>query len=364
MDDAEAAVLLLRETFKTFCFADAEMIRAPQLGLDLVNLESRPGLDESSYLAGLLTAVCRPSLHLAPGLLARAPDISGAGTGKGLACKAACVIASGVRPIAFTQGHNEEEFDKRLSTALIQARPAVYLDNVNRVALRSDTLASALSERPASIRIFGQTKDKLLNSSAFIVVTGNGLQITEDLARRFIEFLLDARVEDPESRPFKDGASRFLENILAKRGELLGAILTIWRWGRQNKERLTTGKPLGSYEVWAEWCRDPLLTLGCRDPVERIAETKKSDPHRRHVIEVFEAWSDRHGGERVKASELVEEVQVRICPEERGRRQRVAAFLNRTVGTRAGGYVLRQYKNETLSRPVATYWLEQTEGNT
>lgn len=73
IDEAEAAILLLRDSFKTFCFADAKMIRAPQLGIDLVDLDNPPGLDESAFLAGLMTAVCRPSLHLAPGLLARAP---------------------------------------------------------------------------------------------------------------------------------------------------------------------------------------------------------------------------------------------------------------------------------------------------
>ena len=121
----------------------------------------------------------------------------------------------------------------------------------------------------------------LLNSTAFIAVTGNGLTVTEDLARRFISCELDARCEDPESRPFTSG---FLKDIERQRAELLAAVLTIWRWGRQNAVRLTRGKPLGSYEMWAEWCRDPLLTLGCRDPVERIKSLKANDPRRQADI--------------------------------------------------------------------------------
>jgi hypothetical protein len=38
-------------------------------------------------------------------------------------------------------------------------------------------------------------------------------------------------------------------------------------------------RPLGSFEQWAEWCRDPPLALGCRDPVERIDAVKSDDPH-------------------------------------------------------------------------------------
>ena len=171
---------------------------------------------------------------------------------------------------------------------MIEAQPALFLDNANGVALRSDTLASVLTERPARVRLLGQTRMVPLNSTAFVAVTGNGLTVTEDLARRFIPCELDARCEDPELRPFPAG---FLEDIERRRAELLAAALTIWRWGRQNATALTRGKPLGSFETWAEWCRDPLLTLGCRDPVERIEALKANDPRRQRIAELF-----RHGG--------------------------------------------------------------------
>ena len=32
--------------------------------------------------------------------------------------------------------------------------------------------------------------------------------------------------------------------------------------GRQNRGRLTPGRPLGSYEIWCQWVSDPLLALG------------------------------------------------------------------------------------------------------
>jgi hypothetical protein len=78
-DEARSALLLLRETFKTFCFADAETIQNPNSGVAVVDISKPPGKDESAFLTGLLTAVCRPSLHLAPGLLLRGAPISGAG---------------------------------------------------------------------------------------------------------------------------------------------------------------------------------------------------------------------------------------------------------------------------------------------
>src|SRR5258707_14755731 len=90
----------LREFFRTFPFADAARLYESDLGVEIVDPTKPAGLDESSFLAALLTAVCRQSLELAPGFLCDAPNLSGAGTGQGLLVKGVCVRASGVRPEA------------------------------------------------------------------------------------------------------------------------------------------------------------------------------------------------------------------------------------------------------------------------
>jgi hypothetical protein len=66
--DAALALQVIRETFKTFCFADADTIHDPAVGIPVVDISKPPGRDESTFLVALLTAVCRPSLHLAPGV--------------------------------------------------------------------------------------------------------------------------------------------------------------------------------------------------------------------------------------------------------------------------------------------------------
>jgi hypothetical protein len=154
---AMASLDALRHFFRTFAFADAKTMRDAALGVDVVDQTQPIGLDESSFLIALMTAVCRASLTLAPGILATAPAFSGAGTGKGLATKAICIIASGAPPSAFTAGHDAEELDKRLTAALIDARPAIFLDNYNGKNLTSDILASALTENPCEVRPMGHT---------------------------------------------------------------------------------------------------------------------------------------------------------------------------------------------------------------
>ena len=352
--EAEAALALLRQTFRTFPFADAPRRLDLSLSVEVVDLACLPGQDESAFLNALLTAVCRASLWLAPGLLLTAPAVSGAGTGKGLLARAICTIAFGIRPRAFTMGSDRQELDKRLAAELIEAQPALFLDNVNGIALRSDTLASVLTERPARVRLLGQTRMVPLNSTAFISITGNGLTVTEDLARRFIPCQLDARCEDPELRQFGSG---FLEQIERRRAELLVAGLTIWRWGRQNAPMLPRGKSLGSFETWAEWCRDPLFALGCRDPVERIQVLKANDPRRQRIAELFQVWWEHHGATPVKANQLAEPVKAVADPQGRGR-QYLATFIAGLAGTHAGGFVLS--RQESAGKwTAATYALTE-----
>jgi hypothetical protein len=63
---------------------------------------------------------------------------------------------------------------------------------------------------------------------------------------------------------------------------LLAALLTIWRYGRLGSG-IEQGRLLGSYEQWGEWVHNPLITLGCRDPVERVSEAKVRDPTRQVI---------------------------------------------------------------------------------
>jgi hypothetical protein len=217
VDNAAAALRLIRETFKTFCFADAETVENANHSVPVVDTGKPPGKDESGFLNALLTAACRPSLHLAPGVLLKAAPISGAGAGKGLLARCISIIAFGREPHAVTSGANAEELEKRIAAELIEGReelekriaaeliegsPVLFLDNLNNTAFRSNLLASAITERPARVRVLGRSQMLPLNATAFVIITGNGLSVSEDLARRFITVDFDSQTEDPEVRTF------------------------------------------------------------------------------------------------------------------------------------------------------------------
>jgi hypothetical protein len=346
-EDAFAALLFIRETFKTFCYADAittyDPYETPCFSrkekseidkLKVVDIATAPGKDESAFLAGLLTAVCRPSLHLAPGLLFHAPAISGAGAGKGLLARCICLIAYGREPCAVTSGSTPEELEKRIAAELMGGSPALFLDNLNNVSFRSNLLASAITERPSSVRILGKSQMVQLNASSMVILTGNALTISEDLARRFIEVEFDAGIEDPEERVFP---SDIRAEVARRRPELLAAVLTIWKWGRITPE-IARGRTLGSFETWGRWVRDPLLALGCQDPVLRIGEAKKHDSRRVAIGELFSKWWETHEDRPVALNDLNDAVKLVADPQGRGR-QYLAHKINSLVGTRLAGHV-------------------------
>jgi hypothetical protein len=354
---AKNALHLLRSAFQTFPFADSERFRDTKLNLDLVDIDRPPGLDESAFLAGLMTAVCRPSLYLAPGLMLVAPP-SGSGSGKGLLVRGISLIAYGVRPVPFAPKKGEEQ-EKTITSALLEGRPMVFLDNFNDAVLSSPTLEQAQTERPFAVRMFHTQKFGVLDAAPFIVVAGNGLSPSQDSVRRFggMFVQLNARMENASLRRFPLADQAFLAEIERRRKELLSTVLTIWRWGRQTHEYLKVGLPLGSYSDWTRWCRDPLLTLGCRDPVERLEELAAADPRRQNKLAIFTAWWGHHRNTPVTAKDLHDEVKKLIDPEGGGVLQRIRPWLGHQDGVRLAGFEFRVEKDPRRQRDPATYTL-------
>lgn len=180
----------------------------------------------------------------------------------------------------------------------------------------------------------------------FVCVTGNALQISEDLVRRFMFCELDARCENPELRPFQND---LLADVKACRSDLLTSVLTIWRWGRQNK--LTQGRPLGSYPQWCSWCRDPLLALGCRDVVGRLEELRTNDPVRIETVELFNIWWQQHRDDWMASDQLGQPIKAFLGVSRQARTRR----LDELASTRLGGFVFERYKDPNHKWSPAKY---------
>ena len=334
LDDAKRALATLRRAVRTFPFTDrievdeTFSVDGEEFTVKVVDPKQPPGKDESAFLAALLTAVCRPSLPIAPAIAVRSVSLSGSGVGKKLLLQGVCYVAFGQKVASAALGSGKE-FEKGLVAAVIRPDPCTVIDNINGRKLESATLCTVLSDRPATVRPLGVSELKEANPRMLICVTGNAFTFAEDIVRRNFVVEMDAKVENPELRKF---AGNFLADIAKQRTQLLEAALTVWRFGRQQVK--SSSPPLGGYEEWTAWVRDPLVALGCKDPVSatKIAKAKTADPKRLAAAEIFQSWWQHHRDDNVTANALNEAVKELLEPDPNKRsRQNIASHVSRST---------------------------------
>ncbi len=169
------------------------------------------------------------------------------GSGKGLLSKVLLMPALGMLPTPMTEASHDEEWRKRITSALLGAPTTVLLDNLTR-PLDSGALAAALTTNEWSDRILGKSEQVNVPVRCVWVATANNTTLSGEISRRCIRIRIDPRIDKPWNREgFKH--PRLDEWAAANRGDLIWAALVLCRYGLQQG---TPGRVLGSYEAWAD----------------------------------------------------------------------------------------------------------------
>lgn len=169
------------------------------------------------------------------------------GTGKGLLAEMLLFPALGVSPTAMTEAATDEEWGKVITSNLLMAPTAIYIDNLNRM-LASGKLAAALTAREYSDRVLGSSEQVSLPVRCVWVATANNPTLSTEISRRCIRIRIDPRLDEPWKRAgFRHVKLRSW--VETNRGQLIWAALIICRYGMQHG---TTGPALGSYENWSD----------------------------------------------------------------------------------------------------------------
>ena len=156
------------------------------------------------------------------GALARLRRSRG-GSGKSMIVDIAAILATGETAPVFAQGHDLEEFEKRLSVQLMAGRQIIAIDNINN-ELDGDLLNQSLTQLRIDLRILGLSKKVTVRCSTVITATGNNLKLVGDLTRRAVIGRLDPETDRPEIRQFDYDP---LVDARENRAELVAAALTI-----------------------------------------------------------------------------------------------------------------------------------------
>jgi hypothetical protein len=244
--------------------------------------------DRAVALSETFTAVARRGLPFAP---LHGFDGPVAGSGKSSIVDIASILATGHEAPVIAQGKNADEFEKRLSTALMRGDPIIAIDNCSQ-PLEGDLLNQALTQPFLDLRILGFSKSLRTQAKALISGTGNNLTVVGDLTRRSLVGRLDPKCERPELREFNyDPIADAKEN----RGELVVAVLTVLR-AYHGAGRPKRPKPaLQSFVPWSNMVRGALIWLGQGDPVKTMDRLRKTDPITASLKAALAVWRDVFG---------------------------------------------------------------------
>jgi putative DNA primase/helicase len=253
----------------------------------------------SGAMSMLMTPVLRGMMNVAPMHVVTKPA---AGTGGSYMQDITAAIATGERcPVLSLTLNNDEENEKRLSSAALTGQPIIAIDNMTGT-LMGDFLCQLIERPMPQVRLLGRSELVTIANNHCVVSNGNNVTIGADAVRRTVQISLDANVENPESRTFSRDP---VAEVLADRGRYVAAVLVIARAFR------VAGMPAKlpprlSFQDWSNNVRSPLAWLGWPDPDESIKAVRAADPISAKLHAVIAAWvSELKVGVGYHTSELV-----------------------------------------------------------
>lgn len=263
-------------------------------------------LDKGIMLAGILTAVMRPTLDTAPAFGFDAPV---QGSGKSLLAMCLAVLASGETPDVWPHvTNNEEEVRKRLTTALKDGARSIIWDNILGV-FDSASIAGLLTSPVFSDRVLGQSEKVTMPNKMLFLMTGNNMVLAGDMPRRVLKCRIDPVSDRPFAREFKLDPLQYVKD---NRQMMVSAALTIIRGYLSDIFGERAAGRMASFELWDDLVRQPVAWVNrevCAgeysDPMEAVEAAQATDPEQEVLSDLLEAAHGEFGGEPFTAKELL-----------------------------------------------------------
>jgi hypothetical protein len=213
--------------------------------------------DKANVIAVPLTMTGRMFFNLVPLFVF---DASTAGSGKGLLASTISLIKTGEPPRVMELPADGEEQRKKITSALLAGQELMMWDESH--VIQGRTLAAILTAEKYSDRILGGNKMMSVVNRFTQVALGNNVEVWGDMKRRVVPARLVPDTEHPEDRD--DFRHPDLEQwVLSHRGELLAAVLTIWRnWIAKGRPEADAG--MGSFERWSRTVGGALQAAGIK----------------------------------------------------------------------------------------------------
>jgi len=226
------------------------------------------------------------------------------GTGASLLVDALTYAAIGRSPGVMTEGRDDDEWRKRITSRLRDGDRMILIDNLRR-HLDSANLAAAITARIWKDRLLGTSDELAIPVQCGWVATGNNPALSSEMTRRTVRIRMDAKTDRPWlGREFRH------PNLLAwcgeHRGELARAALVLGQaWIAEGKPMPDDAPVLGMFESWSQVMGGILKVAGIPGFLGNLSEFyDASDSEGADIRAFLSAWWEKHGQEKVTPAEL------------------------------------------------------------
>jgi hypothetical protein len=236
-----------------YTYKSSVTIEDVQTALETINkpLKDIPFADDTSLAHSLvlpLTFLCNPMYQgNTPIFLIDSPRN---GIGKTLLVQALLTPILGEIPNCPFATPNDEEMQKRITTAVLDADRYFVLDNIPEgIIYDVPSLANAITTGKYKARRLGSNTSVVGDFNAIVIMTGNNPQFTMEIARRCVRIKLADKKRRPEGYAIPD----LIEYCQQHREEILNAYLTIIRYAVQEglMKSMYAGIIMPSFEQWS-----------------------------------------------------------------------------------------------------------------
>ncbi len=279
-----------------------------------------PWADELQFikwLTGLFTVIVRPMLNVSPVLFIQA---NRAGGGKSYLTKILGLIPHGAVPPEISWPEDKLGRDRELKNELVgkvsSGLTMAAIDNVpDGEALQSPLLCQFATSPEFTARQFHDNSGKHVGgvNHLFLVVNGNNIQASGDLAQRAITVRLESPLEDPRSQPVEQfgpmGDALAYCSEPSNRRELLTDLLTIIAGWIRNGSPKQKGESWGTFLQFVEGPVAMVRWVTGLDPLSDRKEALEDDPETEAIGEIWRGIKALVDGDAFTVGELLKAME-------------------------------------------------------
>lgn len=298
------------------------------LKAELAEFEFEKPEDLSAALCAILTAVIRPGLPLAPAFNFNAAS---SGSGKSYLAGLVVLFATPLDPYVTSYPTTATEATKVILAMLLEKPPVILFDDMQTDWKPFGAINKALTSHTTTERLLGKSGTATARTNSLFLGTGNNTGPIKDMRRRVVTARLAAKtsLRTFEHKPHKQ--------ISKHRSVYVGFALTIIQAFLLHGRRDATLTPIGSYEDWSRFCREPLIWLGEPDPASSLIHQVKDNTDNEALAVLLKQWRDLYHDESMTVRELISDA---------GRKPRLQEIIDEILVVERGAsppHLLGQY---------------------